>query len=64
MKSIGLLQAYGEFERFMHMSKQHIKQQRKEMRAKRQHEKNQIGTEAKNEQIKLYREIQATMKPP
>ena len=48
----------------MHMSKQHIKQQRKEMRAKRQHEKNQIGTEAKNEQIKLYREIQATMKPP
>ena len=48
VKSIGLLQAYGEFERFMHMSKQHLKQQRKEMRLQRQADKRQVATDIKN----------------
>jgi len=42
----------------MHMSKQHIRQQRKEMKARRQVEKRQFGVDMKNnEQIQLYREI-------
>ena len=36
VKSIGLLQAYGEFDRFMYMSKDYLKQKRIIMKRNRQ----------------------------
>ena len=64
VKSIGLLQAYGEFDRFMHMSKDYLKQ-KKNLLAKQKEDAGESKQQLTGKEVRtlrLYRDISSTLK--